>query len=172
MGTALANEWYHLKMEYDCSINEVSYFIDGELKRTINFAVGSSEMEHVRIDSDPTQNNNFNGYIDAVGFSWDIDYNIGDNLYEGLLLGFENSTRLDWIGYSLDGQSNRTILGNVTFPMPSFGSHTVQVFGNNTLGTMYQSNKVFFSISKFLINLLSPENKTYTKPIDSFITKS
>ncbi len=33
------------------------------------------------------------------GFSWDPNYNVGDNLNEGLMLFFENDTNLDWRGY-------------------------------------------------------------------------
>lgn len=44
----------------------------------------------------------------------DPAYLVGDNLNEGLLFSFENSTTLDWMGYSLDGQTNRTIFGNTT----------------------------------------------------------
>ena len=87
-------------------------------------------------------------YVDAIGYSWDPDYNIGDNLKEGLLLSFENNTRLDWIGYSLDGQANKTILGNTTIPMPEAGLHSIQVFGNDSLGTIYESEVRYFSIGR------------------------
>ena len=39
MGSALANKWYHIKMEYNCSLNEVDYYIDGDYKRTASFGV-------------------------------------------------------------------------------------------------------------------------------------
>jgi len=67
-------------------------------------------------------------------------------LNEGLLLSFENNTNLDWMGYSLDGQNNVTILGNTTIPMLEDGQHVIQVFSNNSFGNIFQSERRHFSI--------------------------
>lgn len=75
----------------------------------------------------------------------DPNYNVGDNLNEGLLLGFEKNS-FDWIGYSLDGQNNLTIIGNTTISMPADGFHTIQIFGNVSSGVMYQSDMRYFSV--------------------------
>ncbi|MFX0069563.1 MAG: hypothetical protein ACFFAO_00520 [Candidatus Hermodarchaeota archaeon] len=88
-------------------------------------------------------------YVDGVGVSWDADYTLGDNLNEGILLSFENNDNLDWMGYSLDGQANTTILGNTTISIPAEGFHTIQVFGNDTIGTKYQSLPRSFTIDTF-----------------------
>ncbi|MFX0073243.1 MAG: zinc ribbon domain-containing protein, partial [Candidatus Hermodarchaeota archaeon] len=105
-------------------------------------------------------------YFDAVGYSWDSNYNMGDNKEEGLLLSFENSTVLDWVGYSLDGQANRTILGNTTLPIPNYGAHYIQVFSNSTLGSLYESDIRYFSFQE--LNLITPENQTYTSPMSGY----
>jgi len=97
-------------------------------------------------------------YVDAVGYSWDPNYNIGDNSYEGLLLSFENTTVLDWMGYSLDSQANLTILGNSTIPMPEDGFHSIQMFGNDSVGTIYQSDIQPFSVDT------EPPEITITSP--------
>jgi hypothetical protein len=73
-------------------------------------------------------------------------------LEEGLLLSFENSTALEWIGYSLDGLANNTILGNTTILLPEDGLHTIQMFGNNTNGKIFQSK-----IGSFEVDLKPPE---------------
>ncbi|MFX0010129.1 MAG: Loki-CTERM sorting domain-containing protein, partial [Candidatus Hermodarchaeota archaeon] len=86
---------------------------------------------------------------------------IGDNLHEGVLLSYENSTTIDWQGYSLNGQANRTILGNTTIPMPSDGLHSIQVFGNDSMGTMYESNLRYFTVST------SAPDLTINTPVDS-----
>jgi hypothetical protein len=81
-----------------------------------------------------------------VAYSWDSDYVIGDNRNEGLLLSYENTISLDWQGYSLDGQTNKTILGNKTISIPINGPHRIQVFGNDSLGTNYQSDLKHFHV--------------------------
>ncbi|GAG19226.1 unnamed protein product, partial [marine sediment metagenome] len=102
-------------------------------------------------------------YFDAVGYSWDPDYTIGDNLNEGLLISYDNTTTLDWQGFSLDGGVNKTILGNTTIQMPADGGHSIQVFGNNSLGTMFESNLRYFTT-----NALSPDI-TVNSPISNLL---
>ncbi|MFX1285515.1 MAG: kelch repeat-containing protein [Promethearchaeota archaeon] len=86
---------------------------------------------------------------DAFGFSWDPNYNVGDNLKEGLLLNYTTTVPLDWAGYSLDGGTNVTIFGNTTIPMPVLGTHTIQVFGNDSTGIYYHSGLRSFQIKLY-----------------------
>ncbi len=105
-------------------------------------------------------------FIDAIGYSWDPGYNIGDNAQEGLLLSYENSTALNWTGYTLDGSANRTIWGNTSIPLPHDASHVIRVFGNDTDGTIYESNIRRFSIHH--INIITPEEKIYNEPMSGY----
>jgi len=63
-----------------------------------------------------------------------------------LTLRFSEAT--SWIGYSLDGQANRTASGNITIPQDilSDGNHDLQVYANDTTGNMGFSEKVYFTI--------------------------
>ncbi|MFX0189033.1 MAG: Ig-like domain-containing protein, partial [Candidatus Hodarchaeota archaeon] len=155
--------WYHFRIEFDCSddwhlwIN--NYSKDGGMG--YEYKGNPTKFDHIsirRVFDDIL-------YFDAFGYNW-TDYKIGDNLNEGLLLSFENNTNLDWMGYSLDGQANKTILGNASIPMPDYGQHTIQVFGNDSLGNNYESNIRNFYISP--INIITPENKTYNKPMRGY----
>ncbi|MBN1216716.1 MAG: hypothetical protein JXA99_14915, partial [Candidatus Lokiarchaeota archaeon] len=107
-------------------------------------------------------------YLDAFSFSSDSNYNIGDNLNEGLLLSYTNTTQLDWKGYSLDGQTNRTILGNTTISLPNNGLHSIQVFGNDSSSNYYSSDLRYFTVDTGSINLITPENITYTEPMAGY----
>ena len=116
-----------------------------------------------------TPKTDYNWYLDAIGYSWDSNYNAGDNLNEGLLLSFESTPTLDWIGHSLDGAVNKTILGNATIPIPSDGIHNIQVFGNDTMGTMYESDVRYFTIDTnsptIIVN--SPFTDEYMLPVST-----
>ena len=169
------NTWYHIKIDFECTnggyggLTEEQWqvYIDGELFGPYPM-VGThnhTKLEYFRI-LNYRGYSGYSSFYDAVGYSWDADYNIGDNLKEGLLLSFANSTTLDWRGYSLNNQANRTILGNVTLPMLSPGHHTIQVFGNNTFGEMYESDLRHFSIKAF--DIITPENKTYINPMSGY----
>jgi hypothetical protein len=97
----------------------------------INFYhdVSSVEALHIYTSGPNYDFNNPMGYFDAVGYSWEEGYDIGDNMVEGLLLDFDCATQLDWMAYSLNGQDNRTILGDITIPAIE-GPNTIQVFAN------------------------------------------
>ncbi|MHA1931361.1 MAG: hypothetical protein ACW96X_02410 [Promethearchaeota archaeon] len=162
-----ANSWYHIKIEFDCAdqwyiwINDVKYGPYGYRGTPI-------AMDRVQFQTS-SSDVGFQVYVDAVGYSWDPNYNVGDNLDEGLLLSYENSNNLEWKGYSLDGQTNKTILGNTTIPMPSLGHHTIQVFGNSSLGFYYESEVRHFTVIEDIsISILTPTNTTYSEPMRGY----
>ncbi len=175
------NSWYHLAIHFEQTAGGYQGLSQYRFKVVKTNPDGSSEdsgelsmisqnhMAKFRIATHSVEE--YIAYVDAVGYSWDSNYKVGDNLNEGLLLSFENSTTLDWIGYSLDGQANVTIGGNSTIPFPSDNSHSIIVSANNTLGTMYYSNKRWFTVDTSQpanLNIITPENNTYTEPISGY----
>ena len=54
----------------------------------------------------------------------------------------------NWTGYSLDGESNTTINGNITWTASSNGLHNITVYANDTFGNMGASLTTSFSIAK------------------------
>jgi parallel beta-helix repeat protein len=53
-----------------------------------------------------------------------------------------------WMGYSLDGQNNVTITGNVTIAGLSSGLHNVTVYAEDEFGNRCASETVFFTIAE------------------------
>jgi len=51
---------------------------------------------------------------------------------------------ISWMGYSLDGQANTTVTGNITLNVNE-GSHNVVIYANDTYGNMGSSDTVYFS---------------------------
>jgi hypothetical protein len=151
---AYNNQWYHISIQFECGTNnhygldqnKWRFFINGVQFGDYQMISSHSNVSHIIIHQN-WRYDNFHMYTDAVSYSWDPNYSIGDNLNEGLLLSYENTTSLDWKGYSLDGQTNKTILGNITIPMPFDGIHNIQVFGNDSIGTIYESNVRYFTIA-------------------------
>jgi parallel beta-helix repeat protein len=79
-------------------------------------------------------------------------------------LSFAVTETTDWMGYSLDGQTNSTITGDTILKGLSEGIHTITVYANDTAGNMGHSNIVYFAVDTVApkIEIVSPENKTYT----------
>ncbi len=53
----------------------------------------------------------------------------------------------DWLGYSLDGKANVTIVGNTTLNNLDSGTHSITVYGNATQGEPISSETIFFTIN-------------------------
>ena len=63
-------------------------------------------------------------------------------------LTFEVNKTVTWLAYSLDGQQNVTILGNVTLPALSNGSHRLTVYATDEVGNT-GSKTVYFNVAPF-----------------------
>jgi hypothetical protein len=51
-----------------------------------------------------------------------------------------------WVGYSLDGQENITVTGNVTLPDVSLGQHNLTVFACDAFGNYANSKTINFNV--------------------------
>jgi hypothetical protein len=168
------NVWQHVRIDFESTsggyqgLSQYTYevTIDGISSGSIPFYTNGGAIDRFNIFTGNAET--ATRWIDAVGYSWEPNYNIGENFNEGLLLSFVNTTSLEWIGYSLDDQVNRTILGNTTFNIPENGLHKIQVFGNNSLGTIFQSNISYFSVEYISIDINTPENIIYTEPMSGY----
>jgi hypothetical protein len=71
----------------------------------------------------------------------------------------------DWVGYSLDGAANVTLVGNTTLSGLSYSSHRITVYANDTSGNWGLST-IWFKVEKDVtpptVSIISPMSKTYT----------
>ena len=56
---------------------------------------------------------------------------------------------VEWMGYSLDGQDNVTVTGNVTLAVLSEGSHRVTFYARDPYGNEGASKTVYFEVMPF-----------------------
>jgi len=78
--TALDNTWYHIRIDFECSIDgykglgqyEFKFFIDGEEFGNYGFW---NDEDDLRLNSFDTNSVSvdYNAYIDAIGYSWDYE---------------------------------------------------------------------------------------------------
>ncbi|MCK4285156.1 MAG: hypothetical protein KAX18_03090 [Candidatus Lokiarchaeota archaeon] len=166
--------WFHMRIDFECDTNGYQGLDPDHFNLYLN---GIKVVDNAPFwrTTDFIHNIIFTtGYnsgfvVDAVGYSWDPNYNIGDNLNEGLLLSFSSQEELDWITYSLNSQLNKTISGNSSIVMPETGINHIQVFANDTLGSLHESNIQYFTIDLIPpIKIITPENKTYTEGMNGY----
>ncbi|UCC20517.1 MAG: hypothetical protein JSV62_04300 [Promethearchaeota archaeon] len=137
------NNWYHVKIEFNIS-NDWHLWIDNNKKDISGFSYyGSpSYIQYYWIEGSSTADIK----LDAIGYSWDPYYSIGNNLNEGLLLNYTTEIDLDWKAYSLNNQQNVTIPGTTIINFPDDGVNSIKIFGKDSLGNNYSSDIKYFSI--------------------------
>ncbi|MCJ7650734.1 MAG: hypothetical protein MUP85_19155, partial [Candidatus Lokiarchaeota archaeon] len=166
------NTWYHITVHFRGNgsptyqgLNENQYklIIDGHDSGGINFDNPGASIERLRFFTSGALTSDF--WVDAFGVSCDPDYNLEDNLNEGLLLSFNYSDNFDWIGYSLDGTPNITIMGNKVIPLPENGMHSIILNGITSEGMVIQSE-----LRLFTIFIQDPPIPDYSDLIPIFLT--
>ncbi|MGB5912150.1 MAG: hypothetical protein WBH31_13235 [Promethearchaeia archaeon] len=139
--------------------------------RKIQYEMIGTDVNGIYID-----NLEINGiYIDSIINNSGFDV-YGDKGNPKLNLRFVPEETLIWCGYSIDESENVTISGSkstkVSFPETK-GLHTIQIFGNNSGGTMFCSEFKTFKIN-YPIRINSPNKTENTKnhlisgEVDSF----
>lgn len=85
--TMLNNKFYHVKISFNCDQDSYDVSFNNNLvQRDIPFRIGSKKMKKIRITCDGAGSaSGRNLYIDAIGFSWDPNYKIGQNWKEGIV---------------------------------------------------------------------------------------
>jgi len=148
------------------------YSLDGQANKTISgdtILTGLSEGSHSLIVYASDMVGNM-GSSDTVYFTIDTTLptitilSPENKTYDTnfVLLSFTVDEPVSWMAYSLDGQANIIITGNVTLPLPD-GLHYVVVYANDTAGNMGESSTVYFTVDSVVpsILLVSPTNTIY-----------
>ncbi|MBD3312562.1 hypothetical protein GF352_03875, partial [archaeon] len=84
------NEWYHLRIDFECgsggyqglSADTFYIYINGVRHGPYPFYTARSTLSRLSFNTD-SSNSGYTGYVDAVGYFWDSDYNNGNNLHGG-----------------------------------------------------------------------------------------
>ena len=159
-----SNRWYHNKIVFDCNSDTYDWYIDGILEMNNGeFCNGASGVDRVHIATwmAGTQNH----WIDAVGYSWDPNYNVGDNYYEGMLINFELPSRSqwDWIECDFDGDIIQ-VLGDFTIPYPTEGSYDISIRAKADGSSVYHvSDTHSFTVNQKVTILTPNNNQLYTE---------
>ncbi|MFX1385016.1 MAG: hypothetical protein ACFFBP_21510 [Promethearchaeota archaeon] len=156
--------WYHIRIDFDCIKNSIIVKINNENTILCKFFSTPSSINGISFQTYEMEGD-YCYYVDALAYSWDPVYNIGDNLKGGLLISFINRTNLDWIGYSLDNQPIESINRIKVISMPQNGSHHIKIVANDTSGLYYESETIYFTISIGQYNPPPPPSPPPTREV-------
>lgn len=81
MISAINDIWYHVKVELDFTLDQVTVSVDGtEYVSAENFYYDNNFDSWNCLSQQNQNDNEYSIYLDAVGYSWDADYEIGYNI--------------------------------------------------------------------------------------------
>jgi len=103
------NTWYHMKVDFESTTggyfglahNSWKISVNGIEYGDYNFNVNITEVGNVYFMMDTTQYGYLN-YIDALGYSWDPNYNVGDNIHDYIGEYDEYSLEIPYLGRVYD----------------------------------------------------------------------
>ncbi|MFW9821587.1 MAG: hypothetical protein ACFFE4_01545 [Candidatus Thorarchaeota archaeon] len=136
--------------EYTANIDTSNTMWNNASYREIEYRISDTNTNYKYIDNFDVSGIHIASIIDANSTTY-IMYGEStvcekDEIYINII----PEETLDWCGYSLDGTNNITFTGNSTFistsELSDAGEHTLQIFGNNSVGTMYETNVVTFGL--------------------------
>ncbi|MFX1390605.1 MAG: hypothetical protein ACFE9Z_11115 [Promethearchaeota archaeon] len=153
--TVYDNTWYHIKIEFECGTGYYKelapktwrFYIDGEPFGDFEFFNDINNVAQVWFYT-YWGDWNYHIYLDAVGYSWDSNYNNGDNRYEGILL-VDDYTEFDWIGYSYDNGPITTLDGDKVFSLFGEDYHSIQLIRNDATGSYCCSKRIDYTFPPF-----------------------
>lgn len=172
------NIWYHIRIDFRCNgspaylgLSEEYYFI------TIN-GISSGELEFyykglndcgaIDISSYQFNSNTEKLWLDAFGFSWDPNYNIGDNLggikRYAIPLVYDTKVYFKNMSYSIDSNNSTQLTVRDLALFRENGSQTYELCGTDIFGDNYESNLVSLAIEKVTLNTPSGTNVLISDP--------
>ena len=97
-GIASVNKWYHFKFDFDASTDTFDWYVNGtKIFDDIDFYDTVSDIDKIFFHTYSGDLNDM--FIDAVSYSWDSNYDVGDNINSH---GKEVITALESNGWSND----------------------------------------------------------------------
>lgn len=91
--SATKNQWYHVKIQFDCALGIISYYIDQKLRATSKIYGSDAIIDCIEFRPEFYESNLIM-YIDAIDYSWAPYYEDGRNL-EQKSINFDGAESFD-----------------------------------------------------------------------------
>lgn len=90
------NQWIHVRVDFDCGPDTYDLYINNSLIGNYDFNTTLARVNVTRFTSSPGGTGLY-GYVDAVGYSWDPQYYVGDNMIGGVENQINEFSDMPWI---------------------------------------------------------------------------
>ena len=97
------NDWYHFKIGFDCITDTSDIWINGYYEGIFDFNIIGISLD--TLDFLNAGAGNYLDYYDAIGYSWDPNYIIGENIYPNIQKVDSNILSSDKYQFNLNESS-------------------------------------------------------------------
>ncbi|MFW9970089.1 MAG: hypothetical protein ACFFDF_07790 [Candidatus Odinarchaeota archaeon] len=159
--TVPIDEWYHIRIDFECGTGDYEglgadkffVYVNGIKYGEYPFwtAVTQISRMYIWMLADYGEID-----IDSIGYSWDSDYEVSDNLEMYVPVEWSCIHDLTNVCYLLDNETVVDITSGEGLIKVNGGDHEIQFFGSNSYGWNYES---------FLFNIFNPMQ--YVVPIET-----
>jgi len=98
------NQWYHLKLSFDCITDTFDVYINNYNEGNYNFYTNDIEIN--RVDYLVASTEVYSLCLDAIGYSWSTNYTIDDNKYPNIQEVDSNILTKDKYEFNLNDNGN------------------------------------------------------------------
>jgi N-acetylneuraminic acid mutarotase len=159
--TTYVNNNVSLVLSVNKPTNWIGYSLDGQANITITGDTVLSSVLEGQHNIIVYVNDTFGNVVSSAAIYFSVDtrppgitvFSPENKTYDGSDIQSIISVDepVSWIGYSLDGQDNVTIIANVTLAVLEEGSHHITFYAIDLVGNNGASNTVYFTIATFPI---------------------
>ena len=147
---ALDDTWYRYKIVFDCGTNTYDIWIDDVLYQTgVAFQNNAVTLDFFYFQGD-TGASGYSMYIDAVGYDWDANYDVGDNKLpnDPRDLEFNVDLNLD----SLSSLDNINLIYSYNTSIIQTCNFSVYNFDNLNYDSIEYASRKVFTVNTFALN--------------------
>ncbi|MFX1477393.1 MAG: PKD domain-containing protein, partial [Promethearchaeota archaeon] len=108
LGTPVINQWYRIQLDY-CTLGSYLGLTAHQFRITVDNSTSNvyffediSQVNKIRFETNESTIGII--WIDAIGYSWDPDYTVGDNLYP--VISYPEKTNVEFYANCLDTKSD------------------------------------------------------------------
>ncbi len=109
-GTPLDNQWYWVRLDF-CTSGTYIDLSAHQFKLTVNSSESNiyyfkdiNEVNKIRFEAGDSATDMGTAWIDAIGYSWDLMYNLGDNKYA--VISYPEKTYVQFVANCSDTESD------------------------------------------------------------------
>ena len=100
------NEWYHIKIDFDCITDNATFYINNYNESSHNFGNDGNNINKIQFINSGVGATVYSDYFDAVGYPFSSNYTLNENIYPNIEFVDSNILSLDMYQFNFDSNGH------------------------------------------------------------------